>query len=221
MRPPMGTQTESPGPASPDLESQRPMPSLTYRLSVLIALLLFYAGGLAVLPLLPDPGAPKLLLMIPAMAALCALHWKNLIPSPRLIPLFAYWIYAYLHLTPLNTGPDAGLLLVGGFLAFFVGYLRVPVAHGIVLPLVILLCIARGVADLITLSPLGSPALLPDAAAAGPVPFAATSFFLDKHVFGILLVLAAFYHFHRMEAGAHKRHVQVLLYTSAFLVVVS
>ena len=110
---------------------------------------------------------------------------------------------------------------VGLLLAFLLGFVRAPLAQRWLMPPLVLLCVLRGLLDMLTLSHLGDgpgPLGRLDAAAT----YYATSFFADKHLFGCMLILGAFLHFYLMEKNRDpKRPVQVVLYCSSLLVLLT
>ena len=192
-------------------------------LSIFLFQSLILAGGLAVSSRFTDPGALKLPLMLAGLVGLVLIHLRRLRPPFYvLIPFLGYWMYRYLHMAPGASPHGTALALCAVMFAFLAGLSRVRLADGRVLAVAILLCVARGVLDLVTLSHLGGATgeVVAVADAVAHVD-AVTSFFLDKHTYGILLVLAAFLHFHWMERRDPHKPVQVFLYTAAFLVLAS
>ncbi len=184
-----------------------------------LSLALIWGGALAVSGRFTNPGVLKAPLMTLGLAGLAVLSLRNLKPTAALIPFLLYWMLGYFRLTRTAAFQDTAVLQVGMLMAFLAGYLRAPLAHRSWLPLVALLCVARGLIDVVTLTHLGgSPAL---AVPGIPVPYSVVSFFLDKNLFGGMLILAAFHHFYLMEKGDPHRPVQVLLYSSSLLVLLS
>jgi tetratricopeptide (TPR) repeat protein len=183
-----------------------------------VFLALTWAGALAVSGRFSDPPCLKAPLMVIGLAGLALLNLNRLTRTFALMPFLFFWMYAYFRLSRTVLFQEAAVLHMGVFFAFLVGYLRVPCARPWATIWVIWLCVARGVIDLATLSPLGG--------ATDPSGFLAplgtvSSFFGNKHTFGGLLVLGAFHHFYRMEKGEPHKPVQALLYTSTLLVLLS
>jgi O-antigen ligase len=192
------------------------------RLLIFLFLALTWGGAMAMSGILANPVDVKAPLMAVGMAGLALLYLPRLRPSPVLIPFLVLWTYGYFRLSRDTVFQEAAVLQVGVLLAFLLGFLRVPMAHRWLLPPLILLCVIRGLMDLITLSHLGtgSAAAMPPAYEAA-LAYHATSFFGDKHLFGSILVLGAFLHFYLMEKGDPHKPVQVLLYTSSLLVLLT
>lgn len=189
-------------------------------LAVIFFLLLTWGGGLAVSGSFTDPGLLKAPVMLAGMTGLVLLYIRHLRPSLALIPFLVFWMYGYFRLTHTGEFQTAAVMQVGVLLAFLLGYLRAPLAHRRLMPPLILLCVARGLIDLITLAHLGAgPGTL--AASDLTSSYNVTSFFLDKHFFGGLLILGAFHHFYLMEKGDPHKPVQVLLYSASLLVLLS
>jgi O-antigen ligase len=185
------------------------MPPLARRLVLLTFQAIVCGGALAITPALPDSSAfkvPIMLLGILGLLPLLALRMKagiHLLPG---LLLFA-WLYA--RLAPSPGLHEAALGLLAAAAAFLLGITRVPLADVRLLLPVALLCLGRGVMDLVTLTHLGGDP---------PPGHTVTSFFGDKHVAGGMLVLGAFLHFHLMERDGPQKPVQVLLYTSGLAV---
>lgn len=170
-------------------------------------------GALAVTRELPDPGALKTPLMLLGITGLLPLLAFRMRMGTHLLPGLLLFAYLYiLRLTPSPNHHATALALLSGAAAFLLGISRVPLASVKLLLPFILLCIGRGLMDLITLNHLGGNA---------PPGHSVTSFFLDKHAAGGVLILAAFLHFHLMEKGGPQKPVQVLLYTSSLVVMLA
>jgi O-antigen ligase len=158
--------------------------------------------------------------MVAGLTGLTALHLSGLKPTRALVPFLAFWMLAYFRLSRHAAFHEAAVLQVGVLLAFLMGYARAPLAHKWLLPPLLLACVTRGFLDLVTLSHAGSGAI----GLAGGIDaaaYTATSFFGDKHLFGAMLILGAFFHFYLMEKGEPHKPVQVLLYSSSLLVLLS
>ncbi|MEO6097784.1 MAG: hypothetical protein ABIW76_19865 [Fibrobacteria bacterium] len=198
------------------------MASQIRRLLIFLFLALIWGGALAVTGILANPFDIKAPLMMTGMAGLALVYLPRLRPSPVLIPFLALWTYGYFRLSRDTVFQEAAVLHLGVLLAFLLGFVRAPMAHRWLLPPLILLCVIRGLMDLITLSHLGaaSAAAMPPAYEAA-LAYQATSFFGDKHLFGGILVLGAFLHFYLMEKGDPHKPVQVLLYTASLLVLLT
>ncbi len=198
------------------------MPTNLRRFLILCLLALVWGGALAVTGGLSHPADLKAPLMVAGMGGLMLLYLPRLALSRALVPFLIFWMFAYFRLTRLTVFQEAAVLQVGVLLAFLLGFVRAPLAHKWLLPPLLLLCVARGLIDLVTLAHLGVGPLQSD-----PIGFDAataytvTSFFADKHLFGAVLILGAFLHFYLMEKGDPHKPVQVLLYTSSLMVLLS
>jgi hypothetical protein len=198
------------------------MPTPIRRILIFLFLALTWGGALAVSGILANPVDIKAPIMLVGMLGLTLLYLPRLRPSPVLIPFLILWTYGYFRLSRDAVFQEAAVFQVGVLLAFLIGYLRVPLAHRWLLPPLILLCVIRGLMDLVTMSHLGVNAgtALPPAYEAA-LAYHATSFFGDKHLFGGMLILGAFLHFYLMEKGDPHKPVQVMLYTSSLLVLLT
>lgn len=198
------------------------MPTPIRRAFILVFLALVWGGALSVTGSLPDPFSLKAPLMVAGMAGLLLVSLPRLRPSPALIPFLALWTFAYFRVSRDTVFQESAVLHVGVLLAFMLGFLRAPLAHRWLLPPLILVCVVRGLMDLLTLSHLGAgtASAMPPAYEAD-LAYHLTSFFGDKHLFGAVLVLGAFLHFYLMEKGEPHKPVHVLLYSSSLLVLIS
>ena len=183
------------------------------RTAILASQTMVCAGALVVTRELPDPAALKTPLMLLGLAGLLPLLAFRLRAGTHLLPGLLLFAYLYiLRLTPSPNHHAAALALLSGAAAFLLGIARIPLASVKLLIPLFLLCIGRGVMDLVTLDHLGG---------AAPPGHSITSFFLDKHIAGGVLVLAAFLHFHLMEKGGPQKPVQVFLYSSSLAVMLA
>ncbi|MEO7426942.1 MAG: hypothetical protein ABI036_17270 [Fibrobacteria bacterium] len=198
------------------------MPSTLKRILTFLCLALIWGGALAVTGRLSHPADLKAPFMVAGMGGLILLYLPGLTLTRALIPFLAFWLFAYFRLSRHAVFQEAAVLQVGVLLAFLLGFARAPVAQKRILLPLIFLCVGRGLMDLITLSHLGAGPLqsMPDGFDA-ETAYTVTSFFTDKHAFGGMLILGAFLHFHAMEKGDPHKPVQVLLYTSSLLVLLS
>lgn len=198
------------------------MPTSLRRTLILLCLAVTWGGALAITGSLSHPTDIKAPLMVAGMCGLALLYLPRLRLTRALVPFLVFWMFSYFRLSRDTVFQEAALIQVGVFLAFLLGFMRAPLAHRWLLPPLILLCVARGLIDLVTLSHLGTGPLqsLPDGFDASTA-YTVTSFFGDKHVYGGMLILAAFLHFYLMEKRDPKKPVQVLLYTSSLLVLLS
>ncbi|HKP96638.1 MAG TPA: hypothetical protein VJ385_12845, partial [Fibrobacteria bacterium] len=202
--------------------SLRSMPATLRRTLILLCLALTWGGAMAVTGNLSHPTDLKAPLMVAGMAGLALLYLPRLQATRALVPFLVFWVFAYFRLSRNTVFQEAALLQVGVLLGFLLGYVRAPLAHKWLLPPLILLCVVRGLMDLVTLSHLGTGPLqaVPDGFDAATA-YTVTSFFGDKHLYGGVLILGAFLHFYLMEKGDPHKPVQVLLYTSSLLVLLS
>ena len=168
-----------------------------------------------------DPGILKTPLMLLGMAGLTLFYLKRLRPSSVLILFLVFWMYGYFRLTRTGNFHEAAVMQVGILCAFLLGYLRAPLAHRHMMPLLILLCVIRGLIDIVTLSHLGEGLRVIPSLGNTASAYNVTSFFLDKNLFGLVLILGAFHHFYLMEKGDPNKPVQVFLYTASLLVLMS
>jgi O-antigen ligase len=198
------------------------MPIPLRRFLIVCFLALVWGGALAVSGSLSHPADLKAPLMLAGLCGLTLLYLPRLTLSRALVPFLAFWMFAYFRLSRNTVFQEAAVLQVGILLAFLLGFVRAPLAHKWLLPPLILVCVLRGLADLVTLSHVGmGPAqTLPDGFDAATA-YTVTSFFADKHLYGGMLILGAFLHFYLMEKGDPHKPVQVLLYTSSLLVLLS
>lgn len=198
------------------------MPSVLKRALTYLFLALIWGGALAMTGSLTHPSDLKAPLMVAGMTGLMLLYLPGLTMTRALVPFLVFWMFAYFRLTRYAAFQEAALLQVGVLLAFLLGFVRAPLAHRRLLPPLVLVCVARGLMDLITLSHVGVGLLqsVPDGFDAATA-YTVTSFFGDKHLFGGVLILGAFLHFYLMEKGEPHKPVQVLLYTSSLLVLLS
>lgn len=198
------------------------MPPRLKKLLVFLSLAAIWGGGLALTSSLPRPGDLKSPLMTFGMGCLALLYLPHLRASRALVPFLCFWVLAYFRLSRQAVFQEAAVAQVGVLLAFLLGYLRAPLAQKWAMPPLILLCVLRGLLDMLTLSHLG---VGPDGLPGGADPataYYATSFFGDKHLFGGMLILGAFLHFYLMEKNRDPhRPVQVLLYSSSLLVLLT
>jgi hypothetical protein len=198
------------------------MPKPLRRALIFFCLALAWAGALAVSGRFPDPSDIKAPLMVAGMAGLMLLYLPYLSLSRALLPFLVFWTFAYMRLSRDGGFQQSALVQVGVLAAFLLGFARAPLANRWLLPPVILVCVVRGLMDVVTLSHLGVGPLQSlaegyDASTAYHV----TSFFGDKHMFGGMLILGAFQHFYLMEKGAPHKPVQVLLYSASLLVLLA
>jgi tetratricopeptide (TPR) repeat protein len=198
------------------------MPARLKKILVFLSLVATWGGALALTSALPHPGDLKAPLMTFGMGCLALLYLPHLRASRALVPFLCFWILAYFRLSRQAVFQEAAVAQVGVLLAFLLGYLRAPLAQKWLMPPLVLLCVLRGLLDMVTLSHLGGgpdgPLGGPDAASA----YYATSFFSDKHLYGGMLILGAFLHFYLMEKNRDPhRPVQVLLYSSSLLAVLA
>lgn len=192
------------------------------RTLILFFLALVWGGALAITGSLAHPTALKGPIMVAGMIGLALLYLPRLRLSRALIPFLVFWMLAYFRLSRDTGFQEAAVLQVGLLLAFLLGFARAPLAHKWLLPPLILVCVVRGLMDLITLSHLGiGPAQGIGEGYDAATAYHVTSFFGDKHAFGSVLILGAFLHFYLMEKGDPHKPVQVLLYTSSLLVLLS
>jgi len=198
------------------------MPPRLKKTLVFFALALTWGGALTVSSELPHAGDLKQPIMLVGMTMLALLYLPHLRASRALVPFLCFWLLAYFRLFHLAVFQEAAVAEVGLLLAFLLGFVRAPLAQKWLMPPLVLLCVLRGLLDMLTLShlgegPSGTLGRL-DAAAA----YYATSFFADKHLFGCMLILGAFLHFYLMEKNRDpKRPVQVLLYVSSLMVLLT
>ncbi len=200
------------------------MPTQLKRILILLALALVWGGALSVSSSLVRASDLKSPLMTAGLAVLALLYLPHLRVSRALIPFLGFWLLAYFRLSRHAVFQEAAVAEVGVLLAFLLGFMRAPLAQKWLMPPLVLLCVMRGLLDLVTLSHLGAASGA--AQAAGDIDTAAayyaTSFFGDKHLFGSMLILGAFLHFYLMEKHRDPhRPVQVLLYSSSLLVLLS
>jgi O-antigen ligase len=188
---------------------------------VFFLLAILWAGSLIAVGGFTDPGLLKSPLMLVGMIGLTLLFLKRIQPSPILFIFLVYWIYGYFQITQTGIFQAEAVMQVGILFAFLLGYLRAPIAHRHYIPPLILLCVVRGLLDIVTLKHIGVGLanLSPMSNLAPQYPV--TSFFLDKNIFGGILILGAFHHFYLMEKGEFHKPVQVFLYTSSLLVLLS
>jgi tetratricopeptide (TPR) repeat protein len=198
------------------------MPARLKKILVFLSLAAVWGGGLAVTSMLPHPGDLKPPLMTFGMACLALLYLPHLRASRALIPFLCFWVLAYFRLSRQAAFQEAAVAQVGVLLAFLLGYLRAPLAQKWLMPPLVLLCVLRGLLDMLTLSHLhDGPGGLPGGLDAFSA-YHATSFFADKQLFGAMLILGAFLHFYLMEKNRDPhRPVQVLLYSSSLLVLLT
>lgn len=178
----------------------------------LLSLALICCGLFTVTGRLPDPGSLKAPLVTAGLMGLALPALFRSVPWGA-APFLLFWLYGYFRLTQTIGCQTAAVAHAGIFFAFFVGYLRIPLKLRWIVPPLALICVARGVMDLITLSPLG----LQDSEPLGTM----ASFFVSKHVFGAFLILCIFFHFYLMEKGEPHKPVQALLYFSTSVVLLA
>jgi hypothetical protein len=201
------------------------MPAMEARpkkILVFLSLAAIWGGGLALSSALPHPDDLKAPIMTFGMACLALLYLPHLRTSRALVPFFCFWLLAYFRLSRQAVFQEAAVAQVGVLLAFLLGYLRAPLAQKWLMPPLVLLCVLRGLLDMVTLSHLGGGPDGPLGALDAATVYYATSFFGDKHLFGGMLILGAFFHFYLMEKNRDPhRPVQVLLYSSSLLVLLT
>ena len=199
------------------------MPVRLKRILVFLALALVWGGALAVSSSQAHPSDLKSPLMTLGLAALTLLYLPHLRVSRALIPFLAFWLLAYFRLSRHTVFQEAAVAQVGVLLAFVLGFIRAPLAQKWLMPPLVLLCVLRGLLDMVTLSHLGTASGAAQAAGDfDSAAYYATSFFGDKHLFGGMLILGAFFHFYLMEKHRDPhRPVQVLLYSSSLLVLLT
>ncbi|MDB5105169.1 MAG: hypothetical protein JWP91_2858 [Fibrobacteres bacterium] len=189
---------------------------------ILFFLALTWAGALAITGSLAHSTAVKIPIMVAGMTGLMLLHLNRLTLSRALLPFVVFWLFAYFRVSGGSAFQESALLQVGILLAFLLGFVRAPLAHKWLVPALVLLCVARGLMDLITLSHLGiGPAQVMGEGYDAATAYHVTSFFGDKHSFGAMLILGAFLHFYLMEKGDPHKPVQVFLYSASLLVLLS
>ncbi len=192
------------------------------RLLILLFLALTWGGAMAVSGSFQDPSDLKAPLMVVGMAGLMLAYLRRLSLSRALIPFLVFWLFAYFRLSRETVFQEAAVALVGILLAFLLGFARAPLAHRWLLPALILVCVARGLMDVVTLTHLGmGPAQTLAEGYDAATTYHVTSFFGDKHMFGAVLILGAFLHFYLMEKGRSHRSVQVMLYSASLVVLLS
>jgi hypothetical protein len=198
------------------------MPIRLKKTLVFLALALTWGGALTVSSALPHTGDLKAPMMLLGMAILALLYLPHLRASRALVPFLCFWVLAYFRLSRAAVFQESAVALVGALLAFLLGYLRAPLAQKWLMPPLVLLCVLRGLLDMVTLSHLGRGPGGPWGALDSATAYYAASFFGDKHSFGGMLILGAFLHFYLMEKNRDPhRPVQVLLYSSSLLVLLT
>ncbi len=170
--------------------------------AVLFFLVILWAGTLTLTHSFPDPTALKTPVMLLGMLGIVLSNLGKFQLSRALIPFLLFWLCAYFNLSQAIHSQETALTLLAMLLAFLLGYQRTPLFHPGLTPPLILLCVGAGIYSLVTLSP-------------------EAPFFDDKNVYGGMLVLGALYHFYLMESGGPNKPVQVLLYSSTLVVLVS
>ena len=198
------------------------MPTRLKKALVVLSLIAIWGGVLTVSSALPRPGDLKSPLMVVGMAGLALLYLPRLRASRALVPFLCFWLLAYFRLSRQAAFQEAAVAQVGVLLAFLLGFMRAPLARKWLVPPLVLLCVLRGLLDMLTLSHLGSGAGNPPGGLDAAASYYATSFFADKHLFGAVLILGAFMHFYLMEKNRDpNRPVQVMLYSSSLLVLLT
>lgn len=198
------------------------MPMRLKKTLVFLSLMAVWGGALAVTSWLPHPGDLKSPLMTLGMTGLALLYLPHLRASRALVPFLCFWLLAYFRLSRQAVFQEAAVAQVGVLLAFLLGYLRAPLAQKWLMPPLVLLCVLRGLLDMLTLSHLGDGPSGPLGGLDAATAYYATSFFADKHLFGGMLILGAFLHFYLMEKKRDPhRPVQVALYSSSLLVLLT
>lgn len=193
------------------------MPARLKKILVFLSLFLVWGGALSISSGQIGPSDLKAPLMTLGMTALTLLYLPHLRVSRALIPFLAFWVLAYFRLSRHVVFQEAAVAQIMVLLAFLLGFVRAPLAQKWLMPPLVLLCVLRGLLDMLTLNHLGSGGPGDSATA-----YYATSFFADKHLFGGMLILGAFMHFYLMEKRRDPhRPVQVLLYSSSLLVLLT